>query len=665
MLNTRRKEDLAAAVRQKMGQGQTAMESMDRSALNTQMKRDVRPYLDLIDGLRSVGIKQDVEIPQIVVVGDQSSGKSSVLEALSGVPFPRGAGLVTKCATELRMKNNGNTSSVAWRAAARVQWGTPNKEQPPGAGAKSTPEELGKAIEDLTAVLTEKATFCAEHSIVLELESPDVPDLTIIDLPGIVRTPVQGQTGNVMNDVHALIAKYLKQQRTIMLAVIPANVDVATVDILERAKKQDKTGDRTIGVLTKPDLVDRGGEDEVLAVLENVRKPLQLGYVMVKNRSQEQIIDGMSLDEAKRAELNYFRGHRVFKQASPALLGIYNLTTKLTAILVSRIKSGLPSMKKEIQGQLVASRNELEGLGSPPPSSVSPMKLATLMYKLTQPISSTLRNAIYGDYSKSDVLHRDPTLQLYSSFLREIEKLKVSLGNKNPTNPCPKNPYSDHQALKKIRSLLQQRGREPPGFLNKDAFVRYVQDLINLWRQPTEEALENIKKRLLTVGTKIIGLEIRQFSRFRDKLVDGYASVIESLANEAQRQVNDALEREGIIFTISSFLEAAFDKMKSTINQNHTSNAEQEVKTFYALLTDYYAVASARFLDVVGASIIAKFLNPVDSEFDNLVLEILEQDPKEFEKYFEEDEAIRRRREDLTSKLNRLESAIKQINAVG
>jgi hypothetical protein len=88
--------------------------------------------------------------------------------------------------------------------------------------------------------------------------------------------------------VNSLIEGYLQQERTIILAVVPANQDVATIDILERAKKVDPEGDRTIGVLTKPDLIGPGNEEEALSVLNNVRKPLKLGYIMVKNRYEKQ-----------------------------------------------------------------------------------------------------------------------------------------------------------------------------------------------------------------------------------------------------------------------------------------------------------------------------------------------------------------------------------------
>ena len=197
-----------------------------------------------MDKLRAIGIEKDVPIPQIAVMGDQSSGKSSVLEALSGIPFPRGAGLVTKCATELQMKNR---QDVSWSAKISLTW---NRPQPSESGVVCSPDEIGPKIAKLSEILLQtrgqNASFESEHSILIELVSPEVPDLTIIDLPGIVRTTLEGQSKTVVADVDSLLQRYLDQKRTIMLAVIPSNVDMATVDIIERASKADPAGDTRV-----------------------------------------------------------------------------------------------------------------------------------------------------------------------------------------------------------------------------------------------------------------------------------------------------------------------------------------------------------------------------------------------------------------------------------
>lgn len=236
----------------------------------------VGPWIALVDGLREHGVGRDVALPQIAVMGDQSSGKSSVLEALSGVPFPRGSGVTTRCPTEVQLR--AAPPGAAWRATVRA-----SSQAASAAAAVADPAALGAAITEVQDALTtgRGVSGFGDQSIVVHVTSPDVPDLTLIDLPGIVRTTTHGQARAVIAQVDAMLAHYLAQPRTVILAVVPAAQDVATVDILERAAAADPSGQRTVGVLTKPDLVDEGGESEVLAVLRNVRKPLRLGCVWV------------------------------------------------------------------------------------------------------------------------------------------------------------------------------------------------------------------------------------------------------------------------------------------------------------------------------------------------------------------------------------------------
>ena len=247
--------------------------------------REVRPVLDLVDSLRDVGISSEISLPQIAVMGDQSSGKSSVLQSISGIPFPRGSGLVTRCPLEMKMKKAEKGSP--WKAEVSVRW---NREQPRESGEAKDVHELLEKIQALSNIISDSGiNGFSTDSIVIKVSSPDCPDLTLIDLPGIVRTATVGQNKDVIEQVNSLINQYISQPNTIILAVVPSNQDIATIDILERASRIDTTGSRTLGVLTKPDLIGPGNEEEVLQVLLNKRKPLKLGYVMVKNFSQKSI----------------------------------------------------------------------------------------------------------------------------------------------------------------------------------------------------------------------------------------------------------------------------------------------------------------------------------------------------------------------------------------
>jgi interferon-induced GTP-binding protein Mx1 len=201
--------------------------------------KEVRPLLDLVDTLREIGIQREISLPQIAVMGDQSSGKSSVLEAISGIPFPRGSGLVTRCPTELIMSKSAAGS--AWHGELSVKWS--HSHQPPECGVLKSIDEVPAKLSRLADILTnDKSNGFTNDSIILRITSPDSPDLTIIDLPGIVRTSTSGQTSNVIEQVNDLITSYISLPNTIILAVVPCNQDIATVDILERASHYDKEG---------------------------------------------------------------------------------------------------------------------------------------------------------------------------------------------------------------------------------------------------------------------------------------------------------------------------------------------------------------------------------------------------------------------------------------
>ncbi len=142
--------------------------------------REVRPLLDLIDTLREIGIQNEISLPQIAVMGDQSSGKSSVLESISVIPFPRGSGLVTRCPTELIMSKS--PAGTPWFGEISLKW---NRPQPPECGVLNSIADIPGKISHLANVLTnDKSNGFSNDSIVLRVSSPVSPDLTIIDLPG-------------------------------------------------------------------------------------------------------------------------------------------------------------------------------------------------------------------------------------------------------------------------------------------------------------------------------------------------------------------------------------------------------------------------------------------------------------------------------------------------
>ncbi|XP_004388064.2 interferon-induced GTP-binding protein Mx2 [Trichechus manatus latirostris] len=272
------------------------------SILCSQYEEKVRPCIDLIDSLRALGVEQDLALPAIAVIGDQSSGKSSVLEALSGVALPRGSGITTRCPLVLKLKKQ--PCEYEWTGKLSYR----DKEF-----QLQDPSEVEQYICKAQNAIAGHGVGISQELINLEITSPEVPDLTLIDLPGITRVALGNQPQDIGLQIKSLIKKYIQRQQTINLVVVPCNVDIATTEALTMAKEVDPDGDRTIGILTKPDLVDKGAEKGVLNVVQNLTYHLKKGYMIVRCRGQQEVTDKLSLAEATRREIHFFQTHPNFR----------------------------------------------------------------------------------------------------------------------------------------------------------------------------------------------------------------------------------------------------------------------------------------------------------------------------------------------------------------
>ncbi|KAF4079480.1 hypothetical protein AMELA_G00178500 [Ameiurus melas] len=326
-------------------------------SLSEQYEEKVRPYIDLIDSLRVFGVEKDLALPAIAVIGDQSSGKSSVLEALSGVALPRGSGIMTRCPLELKMKKSRQKDF--WHG--KIKYKDIERDITDPADVERL---IINAQNDLAGALG-----MSNELISLEVTSTNAPDLTFIDLPGIVGVPFESQPEEIGEQIKSLIKKFITKKDTIILVVVPCNVDINTSEVLKMAQKIDLTGERTLGILTKPDLVDKGMEDEVVSVVNNDIIFLTKGYMVVTCRGQQEVVDRISLYEAIKKENDFFREHPHFRMLyKEGKATIPKLAEKLTLELVLHIEKSLPQLKEQIQLMLAETQTELDRYNSGPPT---------------------------------------------------------------------------------------------------------------------------------------------------------------------------------------------------------------------------------------------------------------------------------------------------------
>ncbi|KYK64854.1 dynamin-related protein DRPA, partial [Toxoplasma gondii TgCatPRC2] len=306
----------------------------------------------LQDVLASLGASASgpvLDLPQIAVVGAQSVGKSSVLEALVGRSFlPRGTGIVTRRPLILQLRN-----------ASELQEEFGEFLHCPS--RKFTDfEEIRREIERETERVGGQKNI-SPSPIVLKVSSPHVIDLTLVDLPGITKVPVGDQPSDIEAQIRRIVFQFISEPSTIILAVTAANTDIANSDSLKIAREVDPEGLRTVGVVTKVDTLEEGADCS--EVLRNRVIPLKRGYVGVVCRGQRHAAE-MSIRDGLKEEESFFRSHPAYR-AIASKQGIPFLAKMLNQILMKHIREALPELRSRISRLLQKTEAELATYGDP------------------------------------------------------------------------------------------------------------------------------------------------------------------------------------------------------------------------------------------------------------------------------------------------------------
>ncbi|KAL3918789.1 MAG: hypothetical protein SGILL_004071, partial [Bacillariaceae sp.] len=313
-------------------------------------------------------------------VGGQSSGKSSVLEGIVGRSFlPRGTGIVTRRPLVLTLVNTRTPGEQA--EGYNEENENPNFVAEDGGDGKGGPEwgeflhmpgrkfhsfqQIRQEIVRETDRLTGGNKGISNDPISLKIYSPNVLALTLVDLPGMTKVPVGDQPENIEEQVHDMILEFISNPNAIILAVTAANTDIANSDALQLAKAADPYGNRTIGVLTKLDLMDPG--TDAADVLLNRVYPLRRGYIAVVNRGQKDINEDLSIREGLSKEEMFFKNHPVYSTDRNLVskCGCKILAKNLNTILMHHIRDVLPDVKQRISTMMGEVQLELDALGPP------------------------------------------------------------------------------------------------------------------------------------------------------------------------------------------------------------------------------------------------------------------------------------------------------------
>lgn len=197
----------------------------------------------------------------------------------------------------------------------------------------------------------------SKDPISLRIYSPNVPNLTLIDLPGLTKVPIGDQPDDIEQQTRDMILNFIVKENCLILAVTPANTDLANSDALKLAREVDEKGERTIGVITKCDLMDKG--TDCRDILDNNVFPLHRGYVGVVNRSQSDIEGRKRIQDAQKAEAGFFENHLSYRSIS-SRLGTPYLQLVLTQQLSEHIRKHLPALQDKLEKQKVSLKEEVK-----------------------------------------------------------------------------------------------------------------------------------------------------------------------------------------------------------------------------------------------------------------------------------------------------------------
>lgn len=473
------------------------------------------------------------DLPQIAVVGSQSSGKSSVLENICGRDFlPRGSGIVTRRPLILMLENRrlpeGLTlADIPDNKSNEYEWG--EFSHLPGQKIHEFDKIRDEIVRE-TEAKTGKNVGISSVPINLRIYSPRVLSLTLVDLPGMTKVPVGDQPPDIEKQIREMILQFISRPRCIILAVTAANTDIANSDGLKLAREVDPQGTRTIGVLTKLDLMDEG--TDVVDILGNKVVKLRMGFYPVVNRSQADINNHKSIDAALEAERMYFENHPAYR-GNAAYCGTPFLARRLSQILMRHIERTLPDTKTKVETALLKWREELEKLGDPTALGDTSNILLNIISLLAREYETILNGSandlsvteLSGGARVSFVFH-----ELYTNGIRAID------------------PF-EHVKDVDIRTILyNSSGSTPSLFVATQGFEAIVKQQIQRFEDPSMRCITLVYEELV----RIIGLVLSK-SEFRR-----YPQLVTQLSQECIQFLQDLLVPTKKLVQDMIFMEASY-----------------------------------------------------------------------------------------------------------
>ncbi|KAL2795462.1 P-loop containing nucleoside triphosphate hydrolase protein [Aspergillus keveii] len=511
--------------------------------------------LNSIDNLRSQGINHYISLPQIIVCGDQSSGKSSVLEAISGVSFPVKSSLCTKV--------------------------------PHRAGTKEDCSSGCTRVDSAMGITTHGKAF-SNDVLRVEVSGPDRPHLTIVDLPGLIHSETKQQSAADVQLVQEVVRSYITEPRSIILAVISAKNDFAHQIVLKLARDADSSGDRTLGVITKPDTLVSGSESEAmfLSLARNQDVEFRLGWHVLKNMDTEK--GNWTLADRDRDEMVFF-SQGAWRDLPRALVGVSGLRSRLSKVLLGQIAAELPSLISEIKAKTDLCKSQFEKLGEP---RATLDEQRSYLLRISQSFQVLVKAAVDGTYNDPFFEHVDATNGLQKRLRAVIQNLNEAFtehiarkghyrhvceagGGKKKSKHQIRVTRAEYTAY--IGKLLRQtRGRELPGTFNPMIVRDLFLEQCGPWETLTRKYIEDV----WSAARNFIILAVRHVAddatstAIRDEII---FPIFDTLRQEIEQKTTELLvpHKTGHPITYNHYFTETLQKIRAERREAEISKTVQ------------------------------------------------------------------------------------------
>lgn len=572
-------------------------------------------------------------LPSVAVVGGQSSGKSSVLESIVGRDFlPRGSGIVTRRPLVLQLHKTEDKYEYAEFLHL------PKRRFTDFAAVR-------KEISDETDRITGRSKQISPVPIHLSVHSPNVVNLTLIDLPGLTKIAVEGQSDSIVADIENMVRSYIEKPNCIILAVSPANQDIATSDAIKIAREVDPQGERTFGVLTKLDLMDKG--TNALDVLEGRSYKLMHPWIGVVNRSQQDINKSVDMIAARRREREYFQtspdyGHLQSKMGSEYLGKI--LSKHLEAVIKSRIPGILAMINKMIDDI----ETELNQIGRPLANDAG-AQLYTIL-ELCRTFDRIFKEHLDGSRPGGE--------KIYAVFDNQLPAAMKKL------------PFDKHLSMQNVRRIVSEAdGYQPHLIAPEQGYRRLIESSLVYFRGPAEAVVDATHFILRDLVRRSISecTELKRFPSLQAELTQAAIEALERMRDDSKKTALRLVDMEASYFTVDFFrklpqeIEKGGNPAASTSDRytdGHLRRIGSNVSAYIVMVSDLLKNSLPK------AAVHCQVREAKRSLLDHFYTQIGKREGKQLSQMLDEDPALMERRVQLSKRLELYKQARDEIDSV-